>query len=144
MISTMNHISFTVSDLDASVCFYRDVLGLECISLAERDEEFSSAVTGIPGVQMRIAYMKAANCSVELIQYVSGQGAKLDTATNNPGSAHVCFNVCDYDAWMQRMEENHVRMCGALCYVPAGPNKGKRVCYMLDNDGNHLEFIEEL
>ncbi|MBR2275343.1 MAG: VOC family protein, partial [Lachnospiraceae bacterium] len=42
MITTMNHISFTVSDLMASVEFYEKVLGLRCISFAERDETFSS------------------------------------------------------------------------------------------------------
>lgn len=143
MITSMNHVSFTVADLEKSVQFYGDVLGLECISLAERDEEFSSAVTGIPGAAMKIAYMKAPNCSVELIRYTSGEGTPLVTATNQPGCTHVCFNIAEYDAWMERMKSCGVRMSGELCLVPAGPNKGKRVCYMLDPDGNHLEFIED-
>lgn len=143
MIASANHVSFTVSDLEASVAFYRDVLGMECISLAERDEAFSSAVTGIPGVAMRIAYMQSPGFAVELIQYTSGQGTKIDTSTNNPGSTHLCFNISEYDEWIDRMKANNVRMCGELCRVPAGPNKGKRVCYMLDHDGNHLEFIEQ-
>ncbi|MCI8376158.1 MAG: hypothetical protein HFI29_12100 [Lachnospiraceae bacterium] len=142
MISSVNHVSFTVSNLNQSITFYRDVLGMECISMAERDKEFSSAVTGIDGVEMNIAYMQAPGFAVELIQYVSGEGTKIDTSTNNPGSAHLCFNIGDYDEWMKRMEECNVKMCGKLCHVPAGPNEGKRVCYMLDNDGNHLEFIE--
>ena len=143
MITTMNHVSFTVADLDRAVQFYGETLGLECISLAERDEDFSAAVTGIPGVTMKIAYMKAANCSVELIQYTKGQGTALVTATNQPGCTHLCFNIADYDEWLERMAKNGVKMSGELCLVPAGPNKGKRVCYMLDPDGNHLEFIED-
>lgn len=144
MISSMNHVSFTVNNLERSVAFYQDVLGLECISIAERDEEFSSAVTGVPNAQMKIAYMKASNCSVELIQYITGAGECLDTKTCNVGSAHICFNIRDYDDWMKRMEKNKVRFRGELCIVPAGPNKGRRVCYMMDDDGNNLEFIEEL
>ncbi len=144
MITTMNHISFTVSDLQGSVDFYEKVLGLKCISLAERDEDFSSDVTGIPGVRMNIAYMEAANCNIELIQYIKGQGERMDTRTCNVGSAHVCFNIKDYDEWLKRMSDNKVRFRGKLCEVPAGPNKGKRVCYMMDNDGNNLEFIEDL
>ena len=143
MITAINHISFTVADLDKSVDFYGRVLGLECISNAERDEEFSSAVTGIPGVEMKIAYMKAPNCSVELIQYTRGEGTALATGTNQPGCTHLCFNIAGYDEWLGRMKENGVKMSGQLCEVPAGPNKGKRVCYMLDPDGNHLEFIED-
>lgn len=142
MIVSVNHVSFTVSNLEESIAFYRDVLGMECISKAERDEDFSSEVTGIDGVSMNIAYMQAPGFAVELIQYTTGEGKPIDTATNNPGSAHLCFNISEYDEWMKKMEDNGVRMCGSLCHVPAGPNKGKRVCYMLDNDGNHLEFIE--
>ena len=101
MISTVNHVSFTVSNLEESIEFYKNVLGLELISLAERDEAFSAAVTGVPKAKMNIAYMKAANCSIELIQYVQAGGERLDTHTNNIGSAHVCFNIRDYDEWME-------------------------------------------
>lgn len=144
MISTMNHASFTVSNLQNSIDFYQNVLGLELVSLAERDEDFSSAVTGIQGAKMNIAYMRTANCAVELIEYTGAKGMRLDTLTNNIGSAHVCFNVNDFDEWLIKLKENQVRFRGELCLVPAGPNKGKRVCYCVDNDGNNLEFMEEI
>lgn len=144
MIANINHVSFTVSDLKASVEFYEEVLGLKCVSKAERDEEFSSAVTGISGVKMEIAYIEAPGCFIELIQYVKGQGGRLDTSTCNIGSSHICFYVKGYDEWMKRMKENRVRMRGERCIVPAGPNRGRRVCYMIDNDGNNLEFIESV
>ncbi len=144
MITKVNHVSFTVSNLDESIVFYRDILGLKCVSKAQRDKQFSSAVTGINGVEMDIAYMQAPGIAVELIQYKSGQGVAIDTATNNPGSAHLCFYVKDYDEWMLKMKERGVRICGQICTVPAGPNKGRKVCYVLDNEGNHLEFIEDI
>lgn len=144
MITAINHISFTVSDLNRSVEFYENVLGLTCVSKAERDRNFSSAVTGIPNVQMKIAYMKGPNCSIELIQYIAGEGKRLDTKTCNIGSTHLCFNIKNYDGWMKRMKENNVKLRGEQCVVPAGPNEGKRVCYMMDNDGNNLEFIEDV
>lgn len=142
MITNVNHVSITVSDLKASIDFYEKVMKLKCVSNAERDEAFCSAVTGVDGVKMKIAYMEAPGCNIELIQYVKGEGIRLDTKTCNIGSTHLCFNISDYDEWMERMEKNGVRMRGKLCIVPAGPNKGRRVCYMMDNDGNNLEFIE--
>ena len=142
MITAMNHVSFTVADLSRAVEFYENVLNLNCISNASRSKEFSSAVTGIAGAEMNIAYMHAPNCNIELIEYTGGAGEALVTTTNQPGCTHVCFNITDYDKWLERMSANGVRMSGELCVVPAGPNMGKRVCYMLDPDGNHLEFIE--
>lgn len=142
MIEVINHISFTVSNLEESVKFYQEVLGLECISVAERDQSFTEAVTGLYGVAMNIAYFRASNCMIELIQYTVGAGERLDTSTNNIGSAHICFNISNYDEWIERMNKNDVRYRGVLCVAPAGPNKGKRVCYVMDNDGNNLEFME--
>lgn len=144
MISTMNHTSFTVSNLQDSIHFYQNVLGLKLVSLAERDKDFSSAVTGIAGAKLNIAYMKTANCAIELIEYTGARGTRLDTRTNNIGSAHICFNVKNFDEWLLRLRENQVQFRGELCLVPAGPNKGKRVCYCMDNDGNNLEFMEEV
>ena len=37
MIISMNHVSFTVSDLDRSTAFFEQALGLEPVSKAERD-----------------------------------------------------------------------------------------------------------
>lgn len=143
MITMMNHVSFTVSNLAESVEFYQEVLGLEMVSLAERDEMFSSSVTGIVGAKLNIAYMKALNCSIELIEYTGKTGTRIDTATNNIGSAHVCFNVKGFDMWIEHLKKHNVKFHGNICSVPAGPNKGKRVVYAIDNDGHNLEFIEE-
>ena len=141
MITNMNHTSFTVSNLQESVDFYQNVLGLELISLAKRDREFSSAVSGVKDAELNIAYMKAPNCSIELIEYTSGVGERLNTRTCNIGSAHVCFNVEHFDEFIEHLKKHHVRFRGELCLVPEGPNKGKKVCYTQDNDGNNLEFI---
>jgi len=40
MISTVNHVSFTVSNLEESIEFYKNVLGLELISLADVTKHF--------------------------------------------------------------------------------------------------------
>ena len=142
MIKNVNHVSFTVNNLRESVDFYTKVLGLELLNLADRDEEFSSAVTGISGAKLNIAYIKADGCNIELIEYTGAKGDRLDTATNNNVSAQLCVNVVKFDEWIEHLKKNSVRFRGELCQVPAGPNLGRKVCYAMDNDGNNLEFIE--
>ena len=142
MIESMNHVSFTVSDLSISISFYRDILGLKLISLAERDSTFSEKVTGIKGAKLNIAYFKAFNCAVELIQYLQPKGKRIDTATNNVGSAHVCFIVNDFAMMVARLKEYGVEFVSEdNCIVPAGPNKGRGVAYFHDPDRNTIEVI---
>jgi catechol 2,3-dioxygenase-like lactoylglutathione lyase family enzyme len=143
MILELNHMSFTVSDLERSVGFYRDVLGLTVASLASRDREFSERVTGIPGAELRIAYMRAPNASVELIQYLAPPAEKLDTRTCNVGSAHVCFVVDDFENMVDRLRAGKVAFSGEPCIVPAGPNTGRGVLYFKDPDDNTIEIFSD-
>ena len=143
MIINMNHISFTVSDLEKSIDFYHRILGLELLDKSDRDVEFSEKVTGIRGARLKIAYLRTTNCAVELIQYLSPQGVQLDTKTCNIGSAHVCFIVDRFHKMVKKLEENNVRFSGKPTIIPAGPNKGKAVLYFEDNDSNTIEIISE-
>ncbi len=142
MIINVNHTSFTVSDLDRSISFYRNLLGLELISLTGRDPAFSEKVTGIPGASLKIAYLQAPGHRLELIQYLSPSGEKLDCRTNNIGSAHLAFNVDNLPALYADLKAKGVQFKSEPLEVPAGPNKGTMAVYFTDPDGITLEFLQ--
>ena len=142
MFLSVNHTSFTVSDLERSVHFYTEVLGMRLVNIAERDPAFSAQVTGIPGAHLRIAYVEAAGYRIELIQYLSPPGKKLDTRTCNVGSAHIAFNVDDLQRMYAELSAKGVRFVSPPCTIPAGPNKGGKAVYLEDPDNNTLELIE--
>jgi len=142
MITTVNHTSFTVSDLDRSISFYRDLLGMELISLAGRDPAFVEKVTGIPAAKLKVAYLQAPGHRLELIQYLSPPGKKLDLRTNNVGCAHLAFNVDDLSKMYAEMKAKGVHFKSAPQEVPAGPNKGTLTVYFTDPDGITLEFLQ--
>jgi catechol 2,3-dioxygenase-like lactoylglutathione lyase family enzyme len=60
-----NHTSFTVSDLERSIGFWRDCLGCELISKAPRDPGLVSRITGVAGAEMMVAFLKAPGHTVE-------------------------------------------------------------------------------
>ncbi len=142
MYTSVNHTSFTVSDLERSIRFYTDALGMNLLNVSERDPAFSEKVTGIPGAHLRIAYVEAAGYRIELIQYLSPPGETLDTRTCNVGSAHLAFNVDDLQGMYERLSAKGVHFVSPPCVVPAGPNKGGKAVYLEDPDHNTLEFIE--
>lgn len=142
MIINVNHTSFTVSDLDRSISFYRNLLGLELISLTGRDPAFSEKVTGIPGANLKIAYLQAPGHRLELIQYLNPPGEKLDCRTNNIGSAHLAFNVDNLPALYADLKAKGVQFKSEPLEVPAGPNKGTMAVYFTDPDGITLEFLQ--
>ena len=141
MITNMNHASFTVSSIEKSIIFYRDILGLKLLDTSTRGVEFSQQVTGIKGADLKIAYFEANNCRVELIEYLAPKGQKVDTTTCNVGSAHICFNVDNFTDFVNNLKKHNVKFSGEVCDIPGGPNKGKNVLYFEDNDSNSIEII---
>lgn len=143
MILNTNHTSFTVSDVERSADFYRDLLGFQLLSLTERPPWFAEIATGIPGAHLRVAYLEApGGHRLELIQYLSPPGVKLDTRTHNVGSAHLALNVDNLHQLYNQLKAKGVRFKGEPIEVPAGPNKGNAMVYMLDPDDFTLELIQ--
>ena len=140
-----NHTSFTVSDLDRTLAFFRDALGFEVTSKAPRDPAVLAQITGIEGTQMLIAYVRGPGHSLELIQYLGpeqGRG-RVRSLPCDVGFAHVAYDVDDIDAAMAAAARHDVIPIGQIAVINAGPNAGARVAYLRDPDGVTIEFIEK-
>ena len=143
LVIKADHTSFTVSDVERSASFYQEILGFKLLSLAERPPAFSALATGIPGAHLKTAYLEIpGGHRLELIQYLSPPGVKLDARTNNVGSAHLALIVEDLRGHYRELKGKGVRFQGEPIEIPAGPNKGNWMVYMLDPDDFRLELIQ--
>ena len=69
----LHHVGITVADLDASIRFYHDVLGLEFANEPSPwfdGEELSRAV-GVPGAALRQVSLLVGDTTLELLKYRS-------------------------------------------------------------------------
>jgi hypothetical protein len=64
-------MGFTVSDMDRSVAFYRDVLTFKPVSDIEVDGPEYDQLYGIFGVRARIVRMQLGEQQIELTQFIS-------------------------------------------------------------------------
>ena len=143
-ILSTNHTSFTVSDLDRSLSFFRDILGFEVTSKAPRDPQAIQHITGVEDAEVMIAYVRAPGHSVELIQYLRPDlRAKPQSRPCDVGFAHLAFDVDNVDAAVIAAEEYGVRPIAAPYVTDAGPNAGGKVVYLRDPDGITIELIQK-
>jgi catechol 2,3-dioxygenase-like lactoylglutathione lyase family enzyme len=77
------HFSFTVSDIERSVHFYRDVLGFELIHRQEQANEYTGRLVGYPGAHLRIAQFAVpgeprgrSTHDLEPVEYVAPRGRR--------------------------------------------------------------------
>ena len=142
MIESFNHFSFTVSNLQKTVDFYTDILGMEVFSFADREQEYSEKVTGIKGSYLNIAYVKGYGTIVELIEYVGSDKRGNRSSSENIGAGHICFNVSNLNDMVADWKKKGISFKSDPVPVVAGANKGGQVVYAEDPDGIIVELIE--
>ena len=89
-VLSTNHTSFTVSNLDRTIAFFRDALGFEVTSKAPRDPDAIERITGVEGSEVMIAYVRGPGHSIELIEYLApADRGKVESRPCDTGFAHV-------------------------------------------------------
>ena len=87
-VAELFHTGLTVSDLDRSIAFYRDLLGLELVSQWDSGEPYLRTVVGYPDAELRIALLRlprgsvgASGHHIELLEYRAPRGVRGDART---------------------------------------------------------------
>jgi catechol 2,3-dioxygenase-like lactoylglutathione lyase family enzyme len=144
MIQGVHHTCITVSDLERSIAFYRDLIGLELVMTeeSERSGDDRSKALGVARAKVKLAILRAGDAQVELIEYVTARGQPYDRHNNDVGTMHIAFRVDDIDAAYRRLLDHGVRFTAPPATIPAGPMAGWRWTYFFDPDGVSLEIIQ--
>ena len=142
MISSIHHAAFTVSNMEKSISFYRDILGMKVLwDSVQAGVEFKGPVcdkiTGCPGTEQRIVFLGIGEDLLELVEYTPTGKRLKNNKASDVGASHVCFKTADMDALYKKLLANHVR-------VHCSPQKGNSnlILYFRDPDGIVLEAIE--
>jgi catechol 2,3-dioxygenase-like lactoylglutathione lyase family enzyme len=150
MISGFWHVSFTVSNLQTSVKWYTEVLGLELVYEQVQHNEYTSRLVAFPDAHLKVAQLRVPGLAVpvsrhhiELVEYIHPRGADIPLDTNRTGVGHWAFIVDDIHAEFERLRGLGVRFKAERpVAIEAGVNKGGYTVYFLDPDGITLELIQ--
>jgi catechol 2,3-dioxygenase-like lactoylglutathione lyase family enzyme len=144
VILNTRHAGVVVRNIDKSLRFYQDILGLKIRSREKEEGSFIDKVTGIKKVCVETCKMTGPDDSmIELLQYHSHPANKplVLASSNNLGCSHVAFTVSDLDKVYSLLKENNLN-----CVNPpaTSPNGLVKVLYCHDFDGVIIELVEEL
>lgn len=141
----LHHLGITVKDLEASIRFYHDVLGLGFVN--EPSPWFDSPelgpAVGVAGAGLRQVSLKLGDTILELLEYKSPPSETTrPLLSNNIGASHVGFLVDDIHAKKAELEEKGIRFYSEVNVVDEGVLAGWRWVYFGDPDGYPLELVE--
>ena len=139
----IRHTGIVVTDMDRSLEFYRDLLGLEPMIDFTEEGEFIDTLSALAGVRLRMVKLVAPEGGmIELLCYASHpRAADPDNQLCETGTRHVAFTVADVDKvhadWSAKGIPFH-------CRPVLSPDGKAKVTFCRDPDGVLLEIVEEM
>ena len=142
-----NAVIHTVADLDRSMAFYRDAVGLPLDASPGFPSGASrelGVLTHAPGATLRTATFRipGADVRLTLVQFTGVETRPARQRLQDPGSVKLIVRVTDMDAAFERVRAHvgGVYTEGGAPIRPEGPEAVNRAVIMRDPDGFPLEF----
>lgn len=137
MDPTAHHYGITVTDLEASVAFYRDVLGLDVLAeFTVGGEAFASGVD-VPDASAEFVHLDAGEARIELVSYEPAGQPHQDSTLNEPGATHLGLAVDDVEAVYEELPADVPTLS-----EPQTTESGTKILFVRDPEGNLVELLE--
>lgn len=116
-ITKINHIALAVTDIENSLSFWRDALGLELAELRD-----------VPAESAQIAFLPVDGTEVELVRPTTGDsGLAKYIEKRGQGMHHLCLETDDIVAMMAQLKEKGVKLINES---PRTGADGKRYAFI--------------
>lgn len=112
-IKQINHVAIVVEDMQQSLSFWRDALGMELHELRD-----------VPAEMSQVAFLPLAGSEIELVQPTTDDsGIAKYLAKRGPGMHHVCLEVDDIEGMMATLKAKGVNLINEEARVAADGKK---------------------
>lgn len=117
MVNKIDHIGIAVKNLEETLKFYEDVLGIKCVSQEVVEEQ-----------KVKVAFLPIGDTEVELLESTSEDGpiARF-IEKKGEGIQHIAFKVDNIEEAIKELEEKGVRMIDEQPRYGAG---GARIAFL--------------
>jgi catechol 2,3-dioxygenase-like lactoylglutathione lyase family enzyme len=126
-VSGIDHIALQLSDLEAGVSFFRDLLGFKtCFEVSFED--------------LRIVNLKAGKIEIEMWERPDGDHlGKPPTALSRPGVNHIAITVNHLEEVLQGVQAHGCELIKDIYQ----PTEGIREAVILGPDNLEIQFVEQ-
>jgi methylmalonyl-CoA/ethylmalonyl-CoA epimerase len=100
VIKAINHIAVVVEDMEKSLAFWRDALGIPLHELRD-----------VPAEKSQVAFLPLAGAEVELVMPTTDDsGIAKYLAKRGQGMHHLCLEVDDIDGMLTHLKSKNIRL----------------------------------
>ncbi len=135
-----NHVGISVTDLDRSMAFYREMFGMEPLGdpFPFSGPQFSE-IMDIPEVHGRMCMIAGGNLWLELFEFADSKPKDPAYPVSDRGISHFGLTVDDVQVTFDKLKAAGVPIHGRLQTFNGG---SMRAAYCRDPDGNVFEIMQ--
>src|SRR6266545_6201701 len=143
----IDHTAIVVRDTDASLRFYRDLLGLRVVGESENYGPEQERLNNVLGARLRITTLRAAaGPGIEFLQYLAPRDGRPIPADARPADLthwQTALVTGDADGLHHAVVGSACSVLSPTVVVPAEPNLGLAKGFLLrDPDGHALQAVQ--
>jgi len=144
-VVAFDHFNVTVSDMDRSLAFWRDLLGLDLLGRGIVEYPHLDEIVGLRDTRIEWAELALPGGGmIEVFRYHRPAGSAVRPRIPDPGCTHVCLEVEGLDRLVERLREAGVNTRSRRAVrIPFGDWKDVKSIYVQDPDGVTVELIEK-
>jgi catechol 2,3-dioxygenase-like lactoylglutathione lyase family enzyme len=143
MIKDFLHTGIGVKDLEESVRFYTEVMGMEEEYRTHNKGEKISRIVGVENADIDVCVVKKNNVRIELLDYKNDDPKKHNNpiGQDEPGLIHLAFLVDDVDKEFER-----IKALGFKFNAPpmVARENGPKITYFEGPDNVIIEIFEKV
>lgn len=116
-ITAINHVAVVVDDMEKSLAFWRDALGMHLHELRD-----------VPAEKSQVAFLPLSGAEVELVMPTTDDsGIAKYLAKRGPGMHHLCLEVDDIEGMLEQLHSQGIRL---ISETPRTAADGKRYAFI--------------
>jgi methylmalonyl-CoA/ethylmalonyl-CoA epimerase len=99
-VKAINHIAVVVDDMEKSLSFWRDGLGIDLHELRD-----------VPAEMSQVAFLPLSGSEIELVKPTTDDsGIAKYLAKRGPGMHHICVEVDDIQGMLTQLKSKGIRL----------------------------------
>jgi methylmalonyl-CoA/ethylmalonyl-CoA epimerase len=122
-IKRIDHVAILVDDVEKTLSFWRDALGIQMTHMQE-----------VPAEKSRIAFLPLGDSEIELVQPTTDDsGLVRYLEKRGPGMHHICLEVDDIEGMLAQLRDKGVQLINESPQTGSG---GKRYAFIHPKSAN--------